>query len=121
MPPNKQLEQKVLHECCKYLTENLPADDVAPEMASQDLLTPREDEKYKALKRNGESTIGLSEYLLECLQKRQGGFLKRFCNILWKIEAAKYLGDHIRDAYNLANVQGGRSLISNLKLNSTII
>lgn len=107
MPPDKQLEQRVLLDHFRYLTENIPAEDVAPEMVSQDLLTPREHDKYKAMKRSGESTICLSEYLLECLQKRQAGFLKRFCAILWRIEAAKYLGDHIRDVYNIAYVQGG--------------
>lgn len=107
MLPNKLLEERVLIECCEYLTENLPADDVAPMMASQNLLTPREHDEYKAMKRSGKSIICLSEYLLDCLRKRQAGFLKKFCSILWKIEPAKYLGDHIRDVYNAAHIQGG--------------
>lgn len=49
----------------------------------------------------------MSEYLLECLRKRQAGFLNKFCGILTEIEAAKYLGDHIRKAYNKAKLQGG--------------
>ena len=108
MPPDKQLEEKILCDCSEYLAENLPADDVAPLMVSQSLLTPREHDEYKAMKRSGKSTILLSEYLLECLRKRQGGFLKQFCAILWKIEAARYLGDYIRDKYNVAIIQRGR-------------
>lgn len=108
MPPDKQLEERVLLDCNEYLTDNLPADDIAPMMMSEDLLTPREYDDYKAMKRSGKSTIHLSEYLLECLRKRKAGFLQVFCSILWKIAAAKYLGDHIRDAYNnMAFLQGG--------------
>ena len=107
MPPDKQLEKRVLLDCTEYLTDNLPADDIAPMMMSEDLLTPREYDDYKAMKRNGKSTIYLSEYLLECLRKRKAGFLRLFCSILRKIAASKYLGDHIRDAYNMAILQGG--------------
>ena len=64
MPPNKQLEEKVLLECSEYVAENLPADDVAPMMMSQNLLTSREHVEYKALKNNGRSIIDLSDYLL---------------------------------------------------------
>ena len=62
MPPNKQLEERILLDCSEYLTDNLPADNVAPMMASQDLLTPREHDEYKAMKRSGKSTIYLSAY-----------------------------------------------------------
>ena len=108
MPPDKQLEERILLDCSEYLIDNLPADDVAPMMMSQDLLTSREYEDYKAMRRGGRSTIDLSDYLLERLRKRKAGFLKAFCSILWKIEPAKYLGDHIRDAYNVAILQQGR-------------
>ena len=107
MPPDKQREESILVDHCEYLTENLPADDVAPKMVSHDLLTPREHDEYKAMKRNGRSIISLSEYLLECLRKRQAGFLKIFCDILWEIAPTKYLGDHIRDAYNTPHLQTG--------------
>ena len=108
MPPDKQLEEKILLECSEYLTENLPADDVAPRMMTLNLLTSREHDEYKALKRSGRSMIDLSEYLLlECLQKRQAGFLRKFCTILWEIEPARYLGDYIQRVYNAAISQGG--------------
>ena len=108
MPPDKQLEERVLLDCNEYLIDNLPADDTAPMMMSENLLTPREYEDYKAMKRSGKSTICLSEYLLECLAKRKAGFLRVFCSVLRKIAAAEYLGDHIRDAYNMAIFQGGK-------------
>ena len=107
MPPDKQLEERILHDRYEYLTSNIPADDVAPMMASENLLTPREHDEYKAMKRSGMSTISLSEYLLDCLCKRHPGFLKIFCEILWKIEPAKYLGDYIQDAYKEASEQEG--------------
>ena len=107
MPPDKQLEERILLDCSEYLTDNLPADDIAPMMMSEDLLTPREYDDYKAMKRCGKSTTILTEYLLECLRRRKAGFLRVFCSIVWKIEAAKYLGDDIRDAYNMAILQGG--------------
>lgn len=107
MVPDKQLEETVLLSCYEYLTENMPAYDVAPMMVGQDLLTPRENDEYKAMKRSGKSTISLSEYLLDCLRKRQDGFLKRFCDILREIKAAKYLGDHIQCVYHEAIEQEG--------------
>lgn len=113
MPPNKQLEERVLLDCNEYLIDNLPADDIAPMMMSENLLTPREYEDYKAMKRSGKSTICLSEYLLECLPKRKAGFLRVFCTILRKIVAAEYLGDYIQDAYNMAIFQGGKMHIYN--------
>jgi hypothetical protein len=113
MPPNKQLEERVLLDCNEYLIDNLPADDIAPMMMSENLLTPREYEDYKAMKRSGKSTICLSEYLLECLPKRKAGFLRVFCSILRKIAAAEYLGDYIQDAYNMAIFQGGKMPIYN--------
>lgn len=111
MPPNKQLEEKILLECSEYLAENLPANDIAPKMLSSNLLTSREHDEYNALKRSGRSMIVLSEYLLECLHKRQAGFLRKFCIILWEIEPARYLGDYIQDAYNAAVSQGGAWMI----------
>lgn len=107
MPPDKQLEEKVLLKCCEYLAENLPADDVAPRMLSSHLLTSKEHDEYRALKRSYRSMTDLSYYLLECLRKRQAGFLGKFCAILWEIEPAKYLGDHIQEAYNATVSQEG--------------
>ena len=99
MPPDKELEERVLFDKSEYLTDNLPADDVAPMMATKDLLTQRELIEYNAMKRGGMSTIRLSEYLLECLRKRKAGFLKTFCAILWEIEPAKYLISDIQETY----------------------
>ena len=107
MPPDKELEERVLFDQSEYLSDNLPADDVAPMMATHNLLTPRELIEYNAMKRRGMSTIQLSEYLMECLRKRKAGFLRIFCAILWEIEPAKYLGDHIQDAYQKAMLQRG--------------
>ena len=106
MLPDKQLEEKILLECSEYLAENLPADDLAPVMSSSNLLTSREHDAYKTLKRSGRSMIDLSEYLLECLRKRQAGFLRTFCSILWDIKPAKYLGDYIQRIYNNAVSKG---------------
>lgn len=109
MPPDKQIEERVLCDCSEYLANNLPADDIAPMMLSRNLLTPKEHDEYKAMKRSGRPTMScMSEYLLECLRKRQGGFLKKFSSILWEIDAAKYLGDYILKAYHEANLHGGK-------------
>ena len=99
MPPDKELEERVLFDKSEYLADNLPADDVAPMMATKDLLTPRELGEYNAMKRGSTSTVRLSEYLLECLRKRKAGFLKTFCAILWEIEPAKYLINDIQETY----------------------
>ena len=108
MSPDKQLEERVLSDCSEYLTNNLPADDIAPVMLTRNLLTPKEHDEYKTMKRSGRSTMAdMSEYLLECLRRRQAGFLKKFCGILWEIEAAKYLGDFIQKSYREANLCGG--------------
>ena len=107
MAPDKQLEERVLLSCYEYLTENLPGNDVAPMMFGQNLLTPRENDDYKAMKWNEKSIISLSEYLLDCLRKRQDGFLKRFCDILREIKAAKYLADYIQCTYHEAIELGG--------------
>ena len=108
MSPDKQLEERVLSDCSEYLTNNLPTDDIAPVMLTRNLLTPKEHDEYKTMKRSGRSTMAdMSEYLLECLRRRQAGFLKKFCGILWEIEAAKYLGDFIQKSYREANLHGG--------------
>ena len=108
MSPDKQLEERVLSDCSEYLTNNLPADDVAPVMLTRNLLTPKEYDEYKTMKRSGRSTMAdMSDYLLECLRRRQAGFLKKFCGILWEIEAAKYLGEHIQKSYREATLRGG--------------
>ena len=87
----------------------MPADDMAPVMLTRNLLTPKEHDEFKAMKRSGRlTTISMSEYLLECLRKRQAGFLKTFCGILHEIEPAKYLCDDIRKAYHEANKRGGK-------------
>ena len=116
MQPDKELEERVLYDCSEHLTNNLPADDIAPAMVSVNLLTPKEYDEYKVMKRSGRSTMtGMSEYLIECLNKREGGFLGRFCNILSEIEAAKYLGDDIRKAYHEAVLHRGMyGLIENI-------
>lgn len=109
MPPDKQMEESILCDCSEFLANNLPAHDIAPVMLTRNLLTPKEHEEYNAMKRSGRSTMTcMSEYLLECLRKRQAGFLKKFTNILWEIEATKYLGDHIQSAYHKANLHGGK-------------
>ena len=109
--PDKELEERVLSERSDYLASNLPADDVAPIMLSKNLLTSREHDEFKAMKRSGRlTTTSMSEYLLECLRKRQAGFLKTFCGILREIEPAKYLSDDINRAFHEADRQGGKLL-----------
>lgn len=109
MLPDKELEERVLCDCSEYLANNLPADDVASVMLSKSLLTSKEHDEYKAMKRSGRSTMTcMSEYLLECLRKREAGFLKKFSGILWEIEPAKYLSDYIQRAYREASLHGGK-------------
>ena len=47
MLPDQQLEEQVLSDCSEYLTNNLPADDVAPVMLTRNLLIPKEHDEYK--------------------------------------------------------------------------
>ena len=109
MHPDKALEERVLYDCSEYLMNNLPADDVAPVMLSRNLLTHKEHDEYKAMKRSGRTTMaGMSEYLVECLHKREPGFLKSFCKILREIEPAQYLGDHIKKVYREFLLHGGK-------------
>lgn len=99
--PDKELEERVLSDRSEYLASNLPADDVAPVMFAKGLLTPKEYEEFKTMKRGGRvTTTSMSEYLLECLRKRRAGFLKAFCSILQEVEPAKYLVDDILKAYS---------------------
>jgi hypothetical protein len=86
-------------------------------MLTRNLLTPKEHDEYKTMKRSGRSTMAdMSDYLLECLRRRQAGFLNKFCGILREIEAAKYLGEHIQKAYHEANLHGGEFYSYNLKV-----
>ena len=76
-------------------------------MLTRNLLTAKEYDEYKTMKRSGRSTMAvMSEYLLECLRRRQAGFLREFCRILKNIEAAKYLGDYIHQSYREINNEG---------------
>ena len=105
MPPDKELEEKVLQNRFEYLSSNLPPDDVAIEMNSKGLLTAKEHEEYLSMKRAHMSDSTKSEYLLQCLGKRKGGFLTRFCKILRAIEQASYLADDIEEKYKMARLQ----------------
>ena len=107
MPPNKHREEKALQACFKYLSENLPPDDVAMEMNSRELLTKTEHDKYLSMKRAyGISDTTKSEYLLQCLGRREAGFLTQFCEILREIKQASYLVDDIIEGYKTASHQG---------------
>ena len=107
MPPDKELEKKVLQNLFVYLSSNLPPDDVAIEMNSKGLLAPREHDEYMSMKRAHTSDSTKSEYLLQCLGKREAGFLKRFSEILRGIEQARYLADDLSKAYKTAALQSG--------------
>ena len=111
MPPEKELEEKVLQTCFVYLSNNLPPDDVAMEMNSRSLLTVKEHEEYLCMKRTHASDLTKSEYLLQCLGRRKAGFLTQFCEILREIEQASYLAEDIREVYKRATLQKGNSLI----------
>ena len=107
MPPNKHIEEKALQACFKLLSENLPPDDVAMEMNSRELLTKTEHDKYLSMKRaHSISDTAKSEYLLQCLCRREAGFLTRFCEILREIKQATYLVDNIIEGYKTASLQG---------------
>ena len=71
MPPDKELEKKVLQNLFVYLSSNLPPDDVAIEMNSKRLLASKEHEEYLSMKRAHTSDSTKSEYLLQCLGKRK--------------------------------------------------
>ena len=107
MPPDKEVEEKALQACFMYLSENLPPDDVAMEMNSRELLTKTEHDKYLSMKQAHISDTTKSEYLLQCLRKREAGFLTRLCEILKEIKQASYLADVIIKAYKTANQQLG--------------
>ena len=109
MPPDKELEEKVLHARFEYLSTNLPPDDVAMEMNSRGLLTVKEHEEYLSMKRTHTSDSTKSEYLLHCLGKRKAGFLTLFCDILRGIKQASYLADDISEAYK--QLQRGKIVI----------
>ena len=107
MPPDKEVEEKALQACFMYLSKNLPPDDVAMEMNSRDLLTPTEHDKYLSMKQAYTSDTTKSEYLLQCLGRRNAGFLTRLCEILREIKQASYLVDDIIKAYKTASHQTG--------------
>ena len=107
MPPDKELEEKVLQARFVYLSNNLPPDDVSMEMNSRGLLTVKEHDEYMSMKRAHTSDSTKSEYLLQCLGRRKAGFLTQFCEILREIEQASYLADDIIEAYKNAALQKG--------------
>ena len=51
MPPDKEVEEKVLQNRFQYLSSNIPPDDVAIEMNTRGLLTVKEHEEYLSMKR----------------------------------------------------------------------
>ena len=108
MPPDKEMEVKVLQACFVHLSNNLPPDDVSMEMNSRGLLTVKEHEEYMSMKRSHLSDSTKSEYLLLCLGRRKAGFLTQFCEILREIEQASYLADDIIEAYKRAALQKGK-------------
>ena len=114
--PDKELEGRVLQACFKHLSENLPPDDVAVEMNGRDLLTKREHDKYLSMKQAHISDTSKSEYLLQCLERREAGYLTHFCEILRGIKQASYLVDDIIKQYKTICHQrlGARDRLSKL-------
>jgi hypothetical protein len=108
MPPDKEMEVKILQACFVFLSNNLPPDDVSVEMNSRGLLTVKEHEEYMTMKRTHLSDSTKSEYLLLCLGRRKAGFLTQFCEILREIEQASYLADDIIEAYKRTALQKGK-------------
>ena len=68
-------------------------------MKSKDLLTVKEYEEYMSMKRVHMSDSSKSEYLLQCLGRREAGFLTQFCEILKGIKQTSYLADDIIQTY----------------------
>ena len=93
----------------EYLSTNLPPDDVSIEMNSRGLLTVKEYEEYMSMKRAHTSDSTKSEYLLQCLGRREAGFLAQFCEILKGIKQSSYLADDIIQTYK--QIQKGIILI----------
>lgn len=96
MSPNKQLEESSIDMNCVYICKNLPADDVAPHMLKQGLLTEKEYEKYCSM---NSTDYERSEYLVQCLLKRGAGFLRVFCEILQDIAPARHIASVLLQDY----------------------
>lgn len=101
------LEESVILSNNRYLRNYLPADDIAPTMFQEGLLTMEEYAHYKQLKALATTASNKSEYLMSCLIKRREGYLRQFCEILCNITGAEHIAEHLDDQYVKATKAGG--------------
>ena len=86
----------MLTELYYDIVNNLPADDVVIPMYQGDMLTLRQKEQYTMMKQNHQPDVEKSEFLVECLRKGEGGFLRRLCDILRNLPPSSYIADMIQ-------------------------
>lgn len=101
------MEESVIKSNNSYLRSYLPADDLAPPMYQEGLLTEEEYEHYKRLKAMYTITANKSEYLTSCLIKRREGYLRKFCEILNNITGAEYIAEYLDEQYMKITKEGG--------------
>ena len=94
----------------QYFRNYLPADDIAPTMYQEGLVTEEEYAHYKQLKALATPAANKSEYLMNCLIKRRDGYLRKFCEILCNITGAEHIAEHLDDQYVKATKAGGKKL-----------
>ena len=91
-----------------YLRSYLPADDLAPRMYQEHLLTDEEYANYQRLKDMHTITANKSEHLTSCLIKRREGYLRKFCEILNGIPGAEHVAEYLDEQYMKITKEGGK-------------
>ena len=94
-----------------YLRSYLPADDLAPIMYQEGLVTEEEYAHYKQLKAIATPNTNKSEYLMRCLIKRRDGYLRKLCELLCSITGAEHIAEYLEDQYMKATKAGGEKII----------
>ncbi len=116
------LDLTIIQDNFAYLAEKLPPDDVALEMRSKGLLTPKEYNAYLLKKGRRMASSDRSAYLLQCLLKQhKPGSLEVFCAILRDVgPAAAYLADFLEEARRKA-LEGTCTLLKMGRYYSTTV
>ena len=108
--PDRKLEESVILSNNHYLRSYLPADDLAPLIYQEGLLTEEEYEQYKQLKAIATTTANKSEYLTRCLIKRREGYLRKFCEIVNNVTGAEHIAEYLDEQYMKFAKAGGEKM-----------
>ena len=95
-------EREILHEQHDELVQTLPANDIAPKLYSDFLLT---DTEYESVRAAGTTTVK-NQIILDSLVRKPRGFIGRLCKLLELIPSTEHICNALSTAKRTKQVTG---------------